>query len=127
LQALLARVKREKLGEIRRAPEIATASGKRVEMWVADALTDIDPVAGADNLSVDLNLEIFTGHPDENPRREGGMQITIWDGQTFAHAEPIGKGKKTRLIFFTGRVINPDGKPANPELHSVDPFDPFDR
>ncbi|MCB1063861.1 MAG: hypothetical protein KDN20_13180, partial [Verrucomicrobiae bacterium] len=109
-QEFVGRVEKEKLGDLRRAPSIISRSGSRVEMWVADALTKIDPVIGADEFSIDLSLNLITGRPDEPPKAEGTFQLTILNGQTAVSVEKLKNGGyRTRLL--TATLVDPAGLP----------------
>lgn len=109
--SFLEKVRQEKRGNVRRAAELVVRSGQGCEMWVAEALMEIDPVIGGDNFTVDLNLSMKSGRPDEKPAAVTGRQITIWTGQTAAFEEELGDGRyRTRLV--TARLIDPAGLPV---------------
>lgn len=75
------------------------------------------PTIGSDGYTLDLDL-YFPKHgkalfeKDETPKPSA--RLTIWDGQTVAWSEKIGMGRN-RVVFLTARLIDPSGKPINPE------------
>ncbi|MCB1231337.1 MAG: LysM peptidoglycan-binding domain-containing protein [Verrucomicrobiae bacterium] len=120
LAAFLEHIQANKRGRIRRAPGLLARSGQRWEMWVADALVEIDPVVGADNFSVDLNLTMKNGRPDQDATVFTKQQITMWDGETAAFEEKLKDGTfRTRLI--KAELVDPARmrfeKPL-PDLHT---------
>ncbi len=111
LESFLGEIRGSKRGRIRQSDSLLTRSGQRWEMWVADALTEIDPVIGADSFTVDLNLELKNGRPDRKATAAASRQITLSSEQTVAFEEKLADGTyRTRLV--TASVVDAAGMPV---------------
>lgn len=101
------------------APSGVSRSGQRAFIQVGDRAVVVDPVIGADNFTVDLDL---TSRQTAKSRR-GGRQVehrttTIWDGQTFGLVEKT-EGKKFIYTLVRAKIVDPAGMPINEQPKGI--------
>lgn len=74
----------------------------------------VTPVIGPDGYTIDLNISA-SSTPPADAAGKVKTAVMIWDGQTVVLGglkSEDDKGKHSRLIFITARIIDPAGQPA---------------
>lgn len=117
-QMVIRALNQRKDAELLSAPSILTRSGQPGLVEVNERRWGLRGTVGADEFTIDIDL--YLPAPGEKWIEDGKIieapraSVTVWDGQTIAYTEPAEDGKKTRVIFLTGRLIDPAGVPIHP-------------
>lgn len=101
-------------------PNVMVSSGKKTETpfpaVAGKGKLHATPTIGPDGFTLDLELKIEMGENIAGApgHRHVTTAVTIWDGQTVVLGGLMredAQGKHTRLIFVTGRIVDPQGVP----------------
>ncbi len=117
-QVMIRGVSQKKGVDLLALPSASVKSGQTATLTVGTQTCVVEPTLAADGFTIDLNI----GYSDS--ANGAGEQVkkvitavTIWDGQTVVlggrlASKDKGRPERSRLIFVTGKIIDPSGAPA---------------
>lgn len=116
-QVMIRALKKKFPSIIESLPSVMVRSGQPGLIQVGRQRYGVIAHLGADEFTIDLS--VFLPEHGKALFQPGDAlttpyKVSIWDGQTVALSAAV-KGKGTRTVFLTARLMDPAGMPINPE------------